>query len=165
MLPVTSSERRDYVPIGWLNPPNIPSISFRIIENASLVHFAILTSSMHMTWLRHVGGRLESRFSYSIGVVYNTFPVPFELDVNRKVIEPLAKKILAVRKKFKNSTLAELYDPELMPTELKSAHFALDQVIERLYRRKKFTSDFERFEYLLKLYGDMTTVNREPSMI
>lgn len=75
-IPEVSSDRRDYVPIGWLEPPTIPSSLVRIIENANLPLFGLLASAMHMSWLRHVGGRLESRYSYSIGLVYNTFPTP-----------------------------------------------------------------------------------------
>ena len=76
VIPETSSERREYVPIGWLEPPTIPSNSVRILSNATLADFAVLTSTMHMAWLRHIGGRLESRYRYSIGLVYNTFPMP-----------------------------------------------------------------------------------------
>ena len=76
VIPEVSSEKREYVPIGWLEPPVIPSNLVRVLENADLVDFALLTSTMHMAWLRHVGGRLESRYRYSIGLVYNTFPTP-----------------------------------------------------------------------------------------
>ena len=76
VIPEVSSERRDYVPIGWLEPPVIPSNLVRVLENATLSEFALLTSVMHMAWLRHIGGRLKSDYRYSIGLVYNTFPTP-----------------------------------------------------------------------------------------
>ena len=90
VVPEVSSERREYVPIGWLEPPAIPSNLIRVMENATLADFALLTSAMHMTWLRYVGGRLESRYRYSIGLVYNTFPVPSER-ANLASLEPLAQ--------------------------------------------------------------------------
>ena len=96
VIPEVSSERREYVPIGWLEPPVIPSNLVRVLENASLVDFALLTSAMHMAWLRHIGGRLESRYLYSIGLVYNTFPTPPE-GADMSKLAPLAQAVLAAR--------------------------------------------------------------------
>ena len=100
VIPEVSSERREYVPIGWLAPPVIPSNLVRVLENATLADFALLTSAMHMAWLRHVGGRLESRYRYSIGLVYNTFPTPpgFARDnADFSALEPLAQAVLDAR--------------------------------------------------------------------
>ena len=153
MIPRVSSERRKYVPLGYLLPPNIPSDASMIIENASLELFGLLISGMHMVWLRIVGGKLESRFRYSAGMVYNTFPVP---EGKVDTLESHAQKILDIRKKYPDSTLVDLYDPTSMPLDLKKAHQSLDKVVEKLYRKESFESDEERIEYLLKEYQKMT---------
>ena len=151
VIPEVSSERREYVPIGWLEPPVIPSNLVRVLENAILADFALLTSAMHMAWLRHVGGRLESRYRYSIGLVYNTFPLPpGSSDLSK--LEPLAQAVLDARFVHSDATLSELYDPNLMPPNLRRAHQALDRAVDRLYRAKGFASEHERVEYLFMLY-------------
>ena len=154
VVPEVSSERREYVPIGWLEPPAIPSNLVRILENATLSDFAILTSSMHMAWLRHVGGRLESRYRYSIGLVYNTFPMPDE-GADLQNLNPLAQAVLDARAAQPGATLAELYDPDLMPPDLRKAHQALDRAVDRLYRTRRFASERERIEHLFVLYERM----------
>ena len=154
VIPEVSSERREYVPIGWLEPPVIPSNLVRVLENASLVDFALLTSAMHMAWLRHIGGRLESRYRYSIGLVYNTFPTPPE-DADLPRLEPLAQAVLGARAAHPGATLADLYDPDLMPPDLRRAHQALDRAVDRLYRRTGFASERERLEHLFALYERM----------
>ncbi len=155
VIPEVSSERREYVPIGWLEPPVIPSNLVRIIENANKPHFALLTSAMHMVWLRHIGGRLESRYRYSIGLVFNTFPVP-PVPVNRlQRLEPFANAVLTARAAHLNATLSDLYDPDLMPVDLRRAHLDLDSAVDKLYRRSPFSSDRERVEHLLGLYEKM----------
>jgi hypothetical protein len=153
-IPEVSSERRDYAPIGWLEPPTIPSNLVRILPDATLWHFGVLTSAMHMAWLRHIGGRLESRYRYSIGLVYNTFPWPDATSTQRKKVETLAKNVLNARAQPKNATssLADLYDPDLMPAELRKAHRDLDAAVDKLYRARPFSSDRERVEHLFPLY-------------
>jgi hypothetical protein len=158
VVPQVSSERREYIPVGWLEPPTIPSDKLRLLQDAALTDFALLTSTMHMAWMRTVTGRLESRYMYSVGVVYNTFPTPpgyqlGELDLSD--LEPLAQGILDARGRFPDSTLANLYDPDLMPPSLRKAHQALDRAVDRLYRPKPFVSERERVEYLLMLYSEM----------
>ncbi len=154
VIPEVSSERREYVPIGWLEPPVIPSNLVRILKNATLGDFALLTSAMHMAWLRHVGGRLESRYRYSIGLVYNTFPMPPE-GADMSKLAPLAQAVLDARAAHPNATLADLYDPDLMPPNLRRAHKALDRAVDRLYRRTGFASERERVEHLFVLYEKM----------
>ena len=154
VVPEVSSERREYVPIGWLEPPVIPSNLVRVLEGATLADFALLTSTMHMAWLRHIGGRLESRYRYSIGLVYNTFPTP-PAAADRSKLEPLAQAVLDARAAHPGATLADLYDPDLMPPDLRRAHQALDRAVDRLYRRTRFTSERERVEYLFMLYEKM----------
>ena len=157
VIPEVSSERREYVPIGWLEPPVIPSNLVRVLENATLADFALLTSAMHMAWLRHVGGRLESRYRYSIGIVYNTFPTPdaFSTDIARTKLEPLAQAVLDARVVHPDATLSDLYDPDLMPPNLRRAHQALDRAVDRLYRSRRFGSERERVEHLFMLYERM----------
>ena len=151
VIPEVSSERRDYAPIGWLEPPVIPSNLVRILNNAALADFALLTSAMHMAWLRHIGGRLKSDYRYSIGLVYNTFPMPPKgADLSR--LEPLAQAVLDARAVHPGATLADLYDPDLMPPNLRRAHQVLDRAVDRLYRRTGFASERERIEYLFLLY-------------
>ncbi|MCY4051430.1 MAG: N-6 DNA methylase [Gammaproteobacteria bacterium] len=153
LIPRVSSERREYIPIGWLEPPTIPSEATLILEDASLPDFALLTSAMHMVWLRYIGGRLKSDYRYSIGLVYNTFPLPPGLDLTK--LEPLAQAVLDARASHPNATLADLYDSDLMPKNLRRAHNALDHAVDRQYKRSKFNSERERVEHLFSLYEKM----------
>ena len=155
VVPEVSSERREYVPIGWLEPPIIPSNLVRIMENASKPVFALLTSAMHISWLRYIGGRLKSDYRYSIGLVYNTFPLPSVPAERLQRLTPYAEAVLTARAAHPNATLADLYDPDLMPVNLRKAHQALDRAVDRLYRRSPFPSDRERVEHLLVLYEKM----------
>ena len=157
-LPEVSSERREYIPVGWLQPPAVPSNKLRLLPNATLSDFALLTSTMHMAWMRLVAGRMKSDYSYSVGVVYNTFPTPpgYQLgELDLSVLEPLAQGILDARGQFPDSTLANLYDPDLMPPSLRKAHQALDRAVDRMYRPKAFATERERVEHLLMLYSEM----------
>ena len=154
VVPEVSSERREYVPIGWLEPPVVPSNLVRVLENATLSDFAILTSAMHMAWLRYVSGRLKSDYRYSIGLVYNTFPTHAE-DADLQSLNPLAQAVLDARAAHPDATLADLYDPIRMPPDLRKAHQALDRAVDRLYRPKRFSSERERVEHLFVLYERM----------
>ncbi len=154
IVPQTSSERRDYVPIGYLDPPVIPSEKLRLLPNATLADFALLTSAMHMAWMRAITGRLESRYMYSVGVVYNTFPLP-PRDADLSKLKPLAQAVLDARAVHQDATLADLYDPDLMPPNLRKAHQVLDRAVDRLYRRGGFSSERERVEHLFLLYEEM----------
>ena len=154
VIPEVSSERREYVPIGWLEPPTIPSNLVRVMENATLADFALVTSAMHMAWLRHVGGRLKSDYRYTIGLVYNTFPTP-PPGADLSKLEPLAQAVLDARTAHPNATLANLYDPDLMPPNLRRAHQTLDRAVDRLYRPGGFTSERQRVEHLFMLYEKM----------
>lgn len=154
VIPKVSSERRAYVPIGWMEPPAIPSDLVFVLQNANLADFALLTSAMHMTWLRHVGGRLKSDYRYSIGLAYNTFPTPPK-DSDRSKLEPFAQAVLDARAAHPDARLADLYDPDLMPPDLRRAHQHLDRAVDRLYRVKGFSSERERIEHLFVLYEKM----------
>ena len=158
VIPEVSSERREYVPIGWLKPPAIPSNKLLVVQNAQLWLFALLISAMHMAWLRHVGGRLKSDYSYSTGLVYNTFPTPSE-SMTRKAdlsrLEQVAQAVLDARTAHPDARLADLYDPDLMPPNLRRAHQTLDHAVDKLYRRAGFASERERVEHLFMLYEKM----------
>ena len=154
VVPRVSSERRPYVPIGWMEPPTIPSDAVLVILDATKPLFAILTSAMHMAWLRYIGGRLKSDFRYSAGLVYNTFPLPPKGAGTGK-LDSLAQAVLDARAAHPGTTLAELYPPVGMQTNLSDAHRALDRAVDRLYRPRKFSSERERVEHLFTLYERM----------
>lgn len=158
-MPTVSSERRDYIPIAYLTPDTIASNQVYIIPDATPYHFGILTSAMHMAWVRQVCGRLESRYRYSAKLVYNNFPWPVEAtEAQRAKVESCAQGVLDARQGYLEggSTLADLYDPLLMPGELLKAHQALDRAVDKCYRGKAFTSERERVEYLFGLYEELT---------
>jgi hypothetical protein len=157
VIPEVSSERRAYVPIGWLKPPTIPSSLVRVLLDADLWHFGILTSAMHMAWLRQIGGRLKSDYRYSVGIVYNTFPWPEATNQQRERIRGLAQSVLDARGRFPTCTLADLYDADVMPLILRKAHRALDGAVDKLYRSAKFTGDRDRAEHLFGLYEKLVT--------
>ena len=154
VVPNVSSERREYIPIGWLAPPKIPGQKLRLLLDASLADFALLTSAMHMAWMRAVTGRMKSDYMYSVGVVHNTFPVPPK-DLDLSSLDPLAQSVLDARAAHPDATLADLYDPDLMPVNLRRAHQALDRAVDRLYRPRRFASERERVEHLFMLYERM----------
>ena len=151
-IPEVSSERRDYVPIGWLMPPTIPSNLIHTLLDADLWDFGRITSRMHMAWLRNIGGRLKSDYRYSIGIVYNSFPWPDADEARRANVRSLAQAVLDARAAHPESTLADLYDPNTMPPDLRRAHRALDAAVDKLYRKEPFASDRERVEHLFMLY-------------
>ncbi len=153
-IPKVSTERREYVPVGWLEPPIIPSDLVFVLQGATLADFALLTSAMHMAWLRYVGGRLASSYRYSIGLVYNTFPMP-RTNADLSKLEPPAQAVLDARAAYPDAALADLYDPDLMPPSLRRAHQGLDRAVDRLYQRGGFTAERERVEHLFMLYESM----------
>ena len=118
-MPRVTSENRKYIPMGFIPGNVIPGDKIYVIEHAGLWEFAILTSAMHMVWMRTTCGRLESRYSYSNTVVYNTFPWPQVSPAQRQTIENLASNILMTREFYPDMTLADLYDPDTMPEDLR----------------------------------------------
>jgi hypothetical protein len=156
VIPKVSSESRSYVPIGYESPPAIPSDLVFVVEGGSLDFFALLTSRMHMAWLRYIGGRLKSDYRYSIGLVYNPFPWPELDDAKKEKIGKLGQVILDARANHPQSTLADLYDPLTMPADLRKAHEANDKAVDQLYRKEPFASDRERVEFLLARYEQIT---------
>jgi hypothetical protein len=160
LIPETSSESREYIPMGFFDKNYIANNTCYTIPNATLFHFGVLTSKMHMAWVKMVCGRLESRFRYSKDIVYNNFPFPSvggDTVVAFTKIEQLAQSVLDVRLKYSGSSLADLYDPLTMPPDLAKAHVDLDRAVEKCYRAKPFESDEERVEFLFEMYGEITS--------
>ena len=141
LVPVVSSERRKYIPIGFMSPKNFCSNQVSLIPDATLYHFGVLTSSIHMAWMRTVAGRLKSDYRYSKDVVYNNFPWPSPTDSQRAAIEQSAQKILDVRAKYPQSTLADLYDELTMPADLRKAHRANDKAVAAAYDLENILDD------------------------
>ncbi|MCB9820053.1 class I SAM-dependent DNA methyltransferase [Candidatus Nomurabacteria bacterium] len=154
VVPRVSSERREYVPMAIYQNSEIAGDTCQIISNATLYHFGILTSQMHMAWMRAVAGRLESRYRYSKDIVYNNFIWPEVTDQQKAEVERLAQDILDARAKFPDSSLADLYDPLTMPPTLAKAHKTLDRYVDRLYQKSGFQNDPARVAHLFELYKE-----------
>ncbi|MFN9401434.1 MAG: type IIL restriction-modification enzyme MmeI, partial [Dolichospermum sp.] len=135
LVPRVSSENRKYIPIGFFEGSVIASDSCITIPNATLYLFGILTSEMHITWVKYVCGRLESRFRYSNTIVYNNYPFPENVNEKQKQkVEIAAQAVLDTRDKYPDSSLADLYDPLTMPPDLVKAHQILDKAVDLCYR-------------------------------
>ncbi len=177
VIPEVSSERRTFIPIGFMQPDTLSSNLVKIIPNATLYHFGILTSTMHMAWVRYTCGRLESRYRYSAGIVYNNFPWPDVIpaqagiqpdekldsrlrgnDKTVVVIENAAQAVLDARAQFPQSSLADLYDPLTMPPVLVKAHQNLDRAVDASYRKAAFANDAQRVEFLFERYQHLTSL-------
>lgn len=151
-IPEVSSERRTYIPMAYIDKDVICSNKVQFVPDASLYHFGILTSRMHMAWMRTVAGRLKSDYSYSNTLVYNNFIWPEVTDTQKAEIEKLAQSVLDARAEFPEASLADLYDPLTMPPALSKAHHTLDRAVDKLYSKKPFTSDAERVALLFERY-------------
>ena len=157
MIPLTTSENRKYVPFSYFSKNNIVNNSTSFIEHATPYHFGIITSVMHMAWMRAVCGRLEGRYRYSGSIVYNNFPWPESpSEAQKKKVEAAAKAVLDARKEFPDATLADLYDPNTMPKKLLDAHHKLDAAVDACYRKTPFKTELERLEYLFGMYKELT---------
>ncbi len=156
LVPAVSSERREYIPIGYVDKDTIISNSAFAVYEAEMWLFALLTSKMHNLWVRAVGGSLETRIRYSATLCYNTFPFPKLTEAQKKELSILADNIITVREENYFLTLGEMYNPETMPEDLRQAHHQLDLAVERIYRPEPFASDEERLAHLFKLYAKMT---------
>lgn len=152
-VPTVSSEHRYYIPIAFLSESVIASNQIYVVPNATLYHFGILHSTMHMAWVKQVCGRLESRYRYSARLVYNNFPWPESVDAKqRAAVEEAAQGVLDARAKFPDATLADLYDPLAMPKPLRDAHAKLDRAVDRCYRAQPFPDERRRFEFLFAMW-------------
>ncbi|MBR0334149.1 MAG: class I SAM-dependent DNA methyltransferase [Bacteroidales bacterium] len=156
VVPITTSERREYIPVDIATKDSVIYHSACAIYDYELWHLGVLTSKIHNVWIRATVGRLETRIRYSATLCYNTFPFPKINDEQKQRLSALAENILLTRENHTEMTLGEMYNPESMPDDLKEAHKALDIAVEQCYRTEPFTSDDERLEYLFKLYERMT---------
>ena len=157
LVPLHTSENRKYIPFGFYTPESIVGNSCMALQNASFFHFGVLSSLMHMVWIKYVCGRLESRFRYSNDIVYNNYPWPENpTDKQKQVIEKSAQKVLDARAEFPDSSLADLYDPLTMPPALVKAHNELDKAVDLAYRPQPFINETKRIEFLFELYDKYT---------
>ena len=156
VIPKVSSERRTYIPIGYIGSNTLCGDAAFVALEVSPFHFGIITSAMHMAWVRSVCGRLESRYRYSAGIVYNNFPWPQQCsDKQREKIADCARDVLAARENHPDASLADLYDPRSMPADLLKAHQALDRAVDSAYSRRKFTGDADRVAFLFELHLEL----------
>ena len=158
LIPRHSSENRAYIPFGFFDKEHIVSDSCSCIPNATLYHFGVLTSEMHMAWVKYVCGRIKGDFRYSNNLVYNNYPWPKDPSPRHiQAVEAGARGVLEARAQFADSSLADLYDPLTMPGALQKAHKALDKAVDLCYRSQAFSSEANRIEFLFGLYADYTT--------
>ena len=172
VLPEVSSERRVFIPFGFENPETLCSNLVKVAPNATLLHFGVLTSTMHNAWVRATCGRLESRYRYSKDIVYNNYPWPGFAgepisDKHRNAIEQAAQSVLDARTQFADASLADLYDPLTMPPALLKAHQRLDAAVDAAYQpsggKKTYASDAERVAFLFELYQRITSLLPVPA--
>lgn len=155
LIPKVSSETRQYIPLGFLNKSHIANGSSMIVEDATLFEFGMLTSLMHMAWVKYTCGRMKSDYQYSNTIVYNNYPFPKNVNEKQKsVVEEKAQNVLDIRASFNDCSLADLYDPLSMPPNLKKAHQELDKAVDNCYGTKSFKNDKERIEFLFGLYEE-----------
>ena len=161
-IPEVSSERRKYIPIGFLTPEVLCSNKLRIIPNGTMYHFGILTSNVHMAWMRAVCCRLKSDYSYSNHIVYYNFPWPTANENEKKSVEVLAQAVLDARAKYPDSSLADLYDPLAMPPDLLKAHRALDSAVMKLYGFpvKKDFAEADCMAALMEMYKMLVDISQ-----
>ena len=156
LIPSATSSERKYIPMGFLPSSVIASNLVLLVPNATLYEFGILTSQMHMAWMRTVCGRLGNGYRYSAQIVYNNFPWPEASETQKESIAQKAQAVLDARSQFPDSSLADLYDPNTMPPVLTKAHAALDAAVDKLYRKTAFPDDAARVAFLFELYGKKT---------
>ena len=156
IIPETSSENRRYIPIGFMTPDILCSNAIRLMPNASTYHFGILTSNIHMAWMRAICGRLKSDYRYSKDIVYNNFPWPTPTDAQKAKIEKTAQAILDARERYPDSSLADLYDEVTMPSELRKAHLENDHAVMAAYGFSPNMTESDCVAELMKMYQVLT---------
>lgn len=164
VVPCHSSVNRVYIPIGFVGSDVIVGNANLTVPNATLFEFGVMESYMHMTWMRTVCGRLKGDYRYSRDLCYNTFPWPKVSDAQKKIIENLAQNVILAREFHPEMALADLYDPSKMPEDLNMAHKELDLAVDRLYRKKPFTSDDDRLQHLFARYERLVKKEDDASL-
>jgi len=162
LVPQVSSERREYLPVGLLSPDVIVTHLAHAIYDPTLVDFAVLVSKLHLAWVTTICGKLETRIRYASNLGWNTFPMPALTEKNKADLTRCAEEILLAREHHFPATIADLYDPENMPDDLRAAHERNDEVLERIYIGRRFKNDTERLEKLFDLYATMTASAAAP---
>lgn len=157
VVPRVSSENRRHLPVGLLHGEAIIQDAAFALYDAPLWNMALIASRLHLVWIATVCGKLETRYRYSNTLGWNTFPVPKLTEKNRADLTAAAEGILLARETHFPATIADLYDPEKMPTNLRAAHDHNDEVLERIYIGRRFRNDTERLEHLFAMYTKMTT--------
>ncbi|HEX9642355.1 MAG TPA: DNA methyltransferase, partial [Candidatus Krumholzibacteria bacterium] len=164
LAPGVSSERRPYIPIGFMQPTDIANNLVFVLPNASEYHFGVMSSAMHMAWVRYTCGRLKSDFRYSKDIVYNNFPWPDRPTAKqREAVDKAAQEVLRARDEFPSSTLAQLYDPITMPPALAAAHRRLDKAVDGAFGYRSGPTDADRVAFLFALYGQLTSLFPAPT--
>jgi hypothetical protein len=161
IIPIVSSEKRNYIPIGFSDSKAVVISSAAAIYDPEIYIFSLISSRIHNTWIRLTSGKLDSRIRYLSALSWNTFPFPPISNQRKDELTSCAFRILEEREKHPEKTLAQLYDPDKMPDGLKEAHRLNDEAVERCYRSTPFNSDEERLEYLFKLYEKMIQEEKE----
>jgi hypothetical protein len=159
IIPCHTSERRDYIPFGYLGSDVVVSNAALAIYGAEPWIFGVISSRMHMAWVQVVAGRIKTDYRYSNTICYNNFPFPAITTAQIAALNRISEAVLTTREHHHEKTMAWLYDPDTMPAELLAAHRSLDAAVEQCYRTKPFTSDSERLEYLFALYEQMTAAD------
>ena len=161
IIPTVFSEKREFITAGYLGDEAIINNAASIVQDAELYVFSIVSSSTHMAWVRAISGKLEDRLRYTSATCYNTFPLPKLTEKNKDNLTRCAEDILLARETHFPATIADLYDPEKMPEDLRHAHERNDEVLERIYIGRRFKNDTERLEKLFDLYTKMTTNSKK----
>ncbi|MBL4809331.1 MAG: class I SAM-dependent DNA methyltransferase, partial [Phycisphaerales bacterium] len=164
LIPRHTSETRRYIPFAYFDPEVIVSDACFFIPNAKPYHFGMISSEMHMAWIRQFCGRIKSDYRYSKDIVYNNYPWPQSpTEKQTAAVESAAQSVLDARKKYPDQTLADLYDPLAMPKPLRDAHRTLDRAVDKCYRKNPFDSERSRVEHLFTLYQQLTTPLTTPT--
>ena len=154
-IPLNTSGNRIYIPFGYFPKDFISNNTMSVVAKSSLFHFGVLTSIMHMSWIKYICGRIKSDYRYSNELVYNNYPFPKNVsEKQKKAVEEKAQNVLNIRSQFSDCSLADLYDPLSMPPNLKKAHQELDKAVDNCYGSKSFKNDKERIEFLFGLYEE-----------
>jgi hypothetical protein len=161
VIPIVSSERRDYIPISYFDSDFIVIHSAYVIYDPELYIFGLINSAIHLLWVKTFSGKLKNDSRYSVGLCWYSFPFPEINHEQKQELERNVYQVLSEREKHSEKTLAQLYDPDKMPNGLREAHHHLDLAVERCYRSKPFLNDDERLEYLFKLYEQMIAEEKE----
>ena len=165
IVPTVSSERREYIPVSFIDTKSVIIAPNQAIYDAENFIMGIISSKMHMAWVKSIGGKLKTDYRYSSSLCYNTFPFPKISESQKEELTQCVFRILEERENHSEKTLAQLYDPIKMPEGLREAHRLNDLAVERCYRSKPFESDEERLEYLFGLYEKMIAKEKDTLLV